>query len=149
MKMQRREGKLITYALGSCIGICLYDPQIKLASMIHIMLPESSSPKPDNVFKYADTAIDETLRKMDVFGAVRRRMYAKIAGGAKMFNVVGDSNFGNIGERNVQTVVAILQKNGITIKSRDVGGSIARTLLLDAETGEAVVRSFNQPEKKL
>ena len=39
MKMARQNGMLITYALGSCIGICLYDPLIQLASLVHIMLP--------------------------------------------------------------------------------------------------------------
>jgi len=149
MKMLRVEGTLVTYALGSCVGICLYDPVIKLASMIHIMLPTAPQGSNANLFKYADTGITETLRKMEAFGAVRRRIYSKIAGGAKMFEIQGDNNFGNIGERNIETVRMKLQENRIIIKSYDVGGTSARTLFFNAENGEAMVKSFGHAEKKL
>lgn len=149
MKMIRNGGTLVTYALGSCIGICLYDPTIKLASLIHILLPAAPSNDATNIFKYADTAIAETVRKMEVFGAKRRGMFAKIAGGAKMFDVPGNREFGNIGQRNGEAVQQALQKLGITIKGRDVGGSVARTLFFDAATGSATVKTFGQSEKQL
>ena len=57
MKMAQKGERLITYALGSCIGICLYDPQIKLAAMVHIMLPINMEAGRKNTFKYADTGI--------------------------------------------------------------------------------------------
>ena len=98
MKIARAEGVLITYALGSCVGICLYDPFIKLGGMVHIMLPEALAPGNQNVYKYADTGIKETIRKMEVFGARRDRMVGKIAGGAKMFEVQASGPLGNIGE---------------------------------------------------
>ena len=63
MKIARAEGVLITYALGSCVGICLYDPFIKLGGMVHIMLPEALASGNQNVYKYADTGIKETIRK--------------------------------------------------------------------------------------
>ena len=61
MKITRQEGTLITYALGSCIGISFYDPGIKLAALLHIMLPESKNPAEPQVYKFADTGIRETL----------------------------------------------------------------------------------------
>lgn len=149
MKIVRNSGTLVTYALGSCIGICLFEPAIKLAAMIHILLPTAPPGDISNVFKYADTAIAETLRKMEAFGATKRKLTAKIAGGAKMFDMPGNSDFGNIGSRNAETVISNLQRNGISVAGRDVGGTVARTLFFDAETGVATIKTFGQPEKKM
>ena len=103
MKMAKERGMLITYALGSCIGICLYDQKIKLAALVHIMLPLNMETGRKNPLKYADTGIRETLRMMEAKGASRSRITAKIAGGAKMFDVNGGS-MGNIGQRNIESV---------------------------------------------
>ena len=75
MKIARQEGELITYALGSCIGIAFYDPMIKLGGLLHIMLPEKSATD-SNVLKYADSGIRETLRKLYAFGATKSRLQA-------------------------------------------------------------------------
>ncbi|MCI9353386.1 MAG: chemotaxis protein CheD [Firmicutes bacterium] len=146
MKICRGPGKLITYALGSCIGICFYDPMIRLGGMVHIMLPNNMEGNNSNVFKYADTGIPATLRKLEVFGGVRARMVCKIAGGAKMFEVQGNNSIGNIGQRNIETVKKVLAKEGIRVAREDVGLNYARTLLLDAETGVVLVRSFGRKE---
>lgn len=141
MKIARNEGRLITYALGSCIGITLYDPGIKLGALIHIMLPEATGdPKQMNIFKFADTAIPETLRKLAVFGGRKSRYICKIAGGAQMFTINSGAGIGNIGERNIQSVRRVLQTEGIKIKSQDVGGNYARTMLMDLETGLVQLR---------
>lgn len=142
MKIARNEGRLITYALGSCIGITLYDPGIKLGALIHIMLPEATGDpkKMNNIFKFADTAIPETLRKLAVFGGMKSRYICKIAGGAQMFSINSGAGIGNIGERNIQSVRRVLQAEGIKIKSQDVGGNCARTMLMDLETGLVQLR---------
>ena len=145
MKMAQGNGMLITYALGSCIGICLYDQKIKLASLIHIMLPLNMEPGRKNVMKYADTGIRETLKMMESKGASRSRITAKIAGGAKMFEVSGGS-LGNIGQRNIDSVHINLKKEGIHLLKEDVGGGVARTLLFDVSNGLACVRCYGRPE---
>lgn len=145
MKMAQSSGMLITYALGSCIGICLYDQKVKLAALIHIMLPLNMEPGRKNVMKYADTGIRETLKMMEVKGASRSRITAKIAGGAKMFEVSGGS-LGNIGQRNIESVHMHLKREGIKLLKEDVGGSVARTLLFDPGTGMACVRCYGRPE---
>lgn len=149
MKMTRQEGVLITYALGSCIGVSFYDPMIKLGALLHIMLPEKSGAKDGNVFKFADTGIRETLRKLTAFGGSKSRMVCKIAGGAKMFEMKGSGGLGNIGERNAQNVKRILMAEGLRVTSEDVGANYARTMLLDVATGNVYVRSAGKPEKKL
>ena len=132
MKMAQRDGTLITYALGSCIGICLYDPQIKLAALIHIMLPLNMEAGRKNEMKYADTGIRETLKQMTAHGANKARITAKIAGGAKMFEVAGNGALGNIGQRNIESVRMTLRREGIRLLAENVGGSVARTLSFDA-----------------
>ena len=146
MKMIQYEGELITYALGSCIGICFYDPAIHLAALLHIMLPINMETGRKNPMKYADTGIRETLKQMESWGAKRVRIVAKIAGGAKMFNVPGSGSLGNIGQRNIESVHLNLKKEGIRLLKEDVGGSAARTLSFDAETGMGHVRSYGKPE---
>jgi len=145
MKMAKGEGMLITYALGSCIGICLYDPKIKLGALIHIMLPINMETGRKSPMKYADTGIRETLKQMEAKGASRSRITAKIAGGAKMFEISGGS-LGNIGQRNIESVRLNLKKEGVRLLQEDVGGSVARTLLFDVSTGQGCVRSYGRPE---
>lgn len=144
MKMAKREGTLITYALGSCIGICLYDPMLRLGALIHIMLPLNMETGRTSTMKYADTGIRETLKQMEAQGAMRSRITAKIAGGAKMFETNG--SLGNIGQRNIESVHLNLRKEGIHLLKEDVGGSVARTLLFDVATGQACVRCYGRPE---
>lgn len=146
MKIARSEGTLITYALGSCIGICLYDPVIKLGGMVHIMLPEALSSGNQNVFKYADTGIRETIRKMEVFGARKERLVAKIAGGAKMFDVQATGPLGNIGDRNIVSTKTILKMEGIKLLKEDTGANYARTLSFDVSNGMARIKVFGKTD---
>lgn len=145
MKMARG-GTLITYALGSCVGVCLYDAPAKLGALVHIMLPLNMEAGRKNAFKYADTGIRETLNQMEAMGGLRSRVVAKIAGGARMFEVTGGS-LGNIGQRNIDSVKLSLKREGIRLLEEDVGGTIARTLLFDTATGQGCIRSYGKPEK--
>ena len=145
MKMTQSNQELITYALGSCCGICLLDPNVRLAAMIHIMLPLNMEAGRTNTMKYADTGIRETLRQMEAKGARKVRITAKVAGGAKMFEVSGGS-LGNIGQRNIESVHLNLKKEGIRLLKEDVGGSVARTLLFDVSSGLCCVRCYGRPE---
>ena len=146
MKMAQGSGMLVTYALGSCIGICFYDPMLKLAALLHIMLPLNMETGRKNPLKYADTGIRETLRMMEARGARRGRITAKIAGGAKMFDVPGGGSLGNIGQRNIESVHLNLKKEGVRLLKEDVGGTSARTLWFDAATGIGYIRSYGKPE---
>ena len=145
MKILQWDGELITYALGSCIGICLYDPQVKLGALIHIMLPINMETGRKNTMKYADTGIKETLNQLAAKGARKDRLIAKIAGGAKMFEVAGNNSLGNIGARNIESVKMNLRKEGIRIISENVGGSVARTLSFYPATGIGEIRAYGQP----
>ena len=145
MKMTQGEGMLVTYALGSCIGICLHDPKLKLGALVHIMLPLNMETGRKNPMKYADTGIRETIKQMEAKGASRSRITAKIAGGAMMFKD-GSGSLGNIGQRNIESVRVNLKKEGIRVLKEDVGGTVARTLLFDVNSGLGCVRSYGRQE---
>ena len=149
MKFSRGEGRIITYAFGSCIGITFYDPVTHLGALLHIMLPAQFEGKDSNPFKFADSGIRETLRKLKIFGMVKSRMVVKIAGGAKMFEISGNSSFGNIGQRNAESVKKVMVQEGIRIAAEDTGGNYARTMLLDLATGDVIIRTVGRPERHL
>ena len=146
MKMAQPGELLVTYALGSCIGICLFDPVTKLAALIHIMLPLNMEAGRKNPMKYADTGIRETLKAMAAKGALRSRIAAKVAGGAKMFQVSGSGSLGNIGQRNIESVHMVLRTERIGLLAQDLGGSVSRTLFFDPSTGQGSVRSYGKPD---
>lgn len=149
MKMVKDGEKVITYALGSCIGICLYDPKLKLGALVHIMLPLNMEAGRKNPLKYADTGIRETLKAMQQKGALKSRIVAKAAGGAKMFDVSGNGSLGNIGQRNIESVHLVLKMEGIRLLAEDVGGSVARTLTFDPSTNMATIQSYGKPVKTI
>ena len=146
MKMAQGEGVLVTYALGSCIGLCFHDPRLRLGALLHIMLPINMETGRTHPLKYADTGIRETLKQMEARGAMRSRMTVKIAGGAKMFEIAGGSGLGNIGQRNIERVNAILKRENIRLLAQEVGGKVARTLFFDVGSGQGCVRSYGQKD---
>ncbi len=149
MKFARGDGIIITYALGSCIGITLYDPAIRLGGLLHIMLPARTDPNDPKIYKYADSGLHEMIRKLSAFGMVKSRTIVKIAGGAKMFEIRGNSDFGNIGQRNAAMVKKILMEERMRISAEDTGGNSARTMLLNVGNGDVIIRSAGKPEKHL
>ncbi len=144
MKMRKSSGTIVTHALGSCVGICLYDPIIKFGALIHILLPINLEANKTNKMKYADTAIKETLVQMEAKGARRANITAKIAGGANMFNIARAGSSGSIGSRNVDCVNMMLRKEGIRLLAKEVGGSVARTLTFDVATGMGTITSYGK-----
>lgn len=145
MKLAQGSGILITYALGSCIGLCFHDPRLHLGALLHVMLPLNMEAGRKNPLKYADTGIRETLRQMEAKGASRSRITVKIAGGAKMFEVKG-GNLGNIGQRNIESVHTVLKQEGIRLLAENVGGSVARTLLFDVVSGQGCIKSYGHQD---
>lgn len=132
---------LATYALGSCVGICFYDSEAKVAGLAHIMLPWSKEAVSEkfNPRTYADTGITELLNKMLKEGAKRENITAKIAGGAQMFALTNKTF--NIGERNVSAVKKILAAYKISVVAEQTGENFGRTVFFHADTGEMEIRS--------
>ena len=140
LKVCRAPDVLITYALGSCVGICLLDSTTSIGGLSHIMLPESTGANAASTpMRFADTAIPMLIRQMESMGASRLRLKAKIAGGATMFAAASDKF--NIGERNVEAVKKVLSQNRIPIIAQDTGLNYGRTQLFYPETGVMEIRA--------
>ncbi len=134
--------------LGSCVGVVLYDPQTDVFGLAHVMLPSG----PNDVAhpgRYADTAIPALLQKMGTPLTETKRLKAKLAGGASMFEPLPQvPNVLNVGENNIEAVAALLTQLGITIIGTDLGGTVGRELTIDAQTGKIWVRSFGGEPKE-
>jgi chemotaxis protein CheD len=132
---------LITQALGSCVGVALWDPRVRIGGMAHVMLPTASgSEVTGRRHRFADIAVPDLVERMVDLGAGRRRMVAKLAGGASMFR--GESGTDTIGDRNVASVRHQLERAGVPVCAADTGGSHARTIELSPSTGILLVRSY-------
>ena len=133
---------LVTYALGSCLGVMLWDPIARVGGMLHVMLPESSlEPERARVSPamFMDTGLPALFRACYAEGAVKQRMIVRVAGGAA--TSAGPTDMFQIGKRNMIKLREMLWRNGVLLRAHDVGGVASRTVLLDVGTGTTVVRS--------
>jgi len=137
MNVVKNGGSVITYALGSCVGVALYDSVHHIAGLAHVLMPSSLDVHDGNinVMKYVDTAVPELVRRMEKAGASLYYLSAKIAGGAQMFSLSGASAQFNIGDRNIEMARAILEKLRIKIEAEDVGLNYGRTVEIFSDTG--------------
>ncbi len=126
---------LITYSLGSCIGVVIWDPVAKVGGMLHYMLPDSSLDKEKaklKPFMFADSGIPRLFKETYKYGAVKSRIIVKVVGGSQ---IMDSSGVFNIGKRNHAVLRKIFWKNKIMIAKEDVGGSGNRTVSLEVGTG--------------
>ena len=149
LKVCKKPDILVTYALGSCVGICLLDSTAGVGGLSHIMLPDSTAGVngASAPMRFADTAIPLLIREMEKLGASRGRLRAKIAGGATMFAIANDKF--NIGDRNVAKVKEMLAKERIPILAEDTGADYGRTLFFYPETGVMEIRAATRGTKML
>ncbi|PKM89943.1 MAG: chemotaxis protein CheD [Firmicutes bacterium HGW-Firmicutes-12] len=137
--------RLITIGLGSCVGVCLWDPISKIGGMVHVMLPDSTQGRNvQNKAKYADSGIIQLIEYMTKLGSRKTRIIAKIAGGAQMFNFSQKNEILRIGERNVQAVKKVLNAEGIRITAEDTGGTYGRTIVFSTIDAQLLIRSVNK-----
>lgn len=142
MRIARRPGdEIVTYSLGSCVGVALYDPLLRVGGMVHCMLPASNiDPERARVSPcmFTDTGVQALLQELLNLGAEKRRLVAKVAGAAKLLD---DSNTFRIGDRNRIVLRKVLWKNSILISAEDIGGNIARTMTLHIDSGQVFIRA--------
>jgi chemotaxis protein CheD len=150
LNIAKSPDRIRTTGLGSCVGVVLFDSQKKIGGMAHVMLPASSLSKGTlNIAKYADTAIPKLIDDMEKAGANRRKLVAKLAGGAQMFSFSSTSDTMRIGPRNVEACKSALNEARIPILAEDTGGNCGRTIELDSNTGVLNIRTVNQGVKEL
>ncbi|ACL02357.1 Chemotaxis protein, CheD [Desulfatibacillum aliphaticivorans] len=127
---------LVTYSLGSCIGLAVWDPEVRVGGMLHYMLPDSSIAQEKakaNPAMFADTGIPALFKACYKLGAQKQRMIVKVAGGAQLMD---ESGFFNIGKRNYAALRKMFWRNKVMVAAEDVGGMVNRTIRLNIGTGE-------------
>jgi chemotaxis protein CheD len=137
---QDPEDVIVTYSLGSCIGVSVYDSALKIGGMVHCMLPLSKI-SPEKALRkpcmFADTGVTLLLQEIFNLGATRNNMVVKVAGAASLLDEKG---LFKIGERNYTVLRKILWKNNLLIAAEDVKGTASRTMTLYMKTGVTTVK---------
>ncbi len=139
-----QSSELITYSLGSCIGVSVYDCNLKIGGLGHFMLPSSrSNPKraAQKPSSYVDTGFSALLQSLFDMGASRTDLVIKIAGAARVIEC--DDRF-RIGEKNLAVARKILWKNSLLIQGEDVGGTRPRTMKLFLNDGRTEIKSASE-----
>ena len=137
---------LVTYALGSCIGMAIYDPVSRVGGMLHFMLPNSAIDVEKAArlpYMFADTGIPTLFHLAYRLGAVKERLRVTVAGGAQVI----DSELFQIGKRNQLAMRKILWKAGVLIHSEDTGGELSRTIRMEMATGQVFMKIAAGPRK--
>lgn len=141
---------LTTLGLGSCVGLIFIDRFAKVGGMAHIMLPQAPAVvEMKHKAKYGNLAFEELLKMMRQAGANPARMVAKMAGGAHMFSSAMDNDVMKVGQRNIEIVHRLLKENHIMLTAEDVGGTVGRTITLDCQSGDLLVRTAYPKTQKI
>lgn len=140
---------LITYSLGSCIAVIIYDPVVRVGGMLHYMLPESGldpEKAKSNPTMFADTGIAKLFRQSYQFGAKKENIVVKAAGGAQILDPNGVFS---IGKRNYIAMRKILWRNNVMVSAEHVGGTVNRTVRLEMASGRVFLKVGGESEIEL
>jgi len=135
---------LITHALGSCLGLTIYDPVVKVGGLLHAMLPLSKINKEKakaNPYMFVDTGVPVLFKTLYDMGAQKKRLIVKAAGCG---NPLGKNEMFKIGERNHTLLKKLLWKNNVLLTAEDVGGTKSRTVRFDVSTGQVIISSAGE-----
>jgi len=143
--------KMMTMALGSCLGIVLYDKKTRIGALAHVMHPSWKNVSNNtNRGKFVDTAIENMISILSDSGVDVERLVAKIFGGARMFdNIVGAKGIVQIGSANIVAARNELERLGVPIVVERVGGNKGRMIMFDLSNGSVLVRDVNGNEEVL
>ena len=136
---------LVTYSLGSCLGITVHDPVNKIGGLFHVMLPDSTIDPSKGVstpYKFVDTGLPRLFQAVYSLGGNRRRIVVKAAGGAQFLDQGGVFN---IGERNIVALKNLLSRNGWSLHAEDIGGVVSRTVRMELSTGKVSISRPGTP----
>ncbi len=135
---------LMTYSLGSCLGVTIYDPVARAGGLLHAMLPDSSinpAKASDQPGMFVDTGLAALFRAAYQLRADKHRVRICVAGGAQFMDKTG---FFNIGQRNYAALSNLLQQHSLSIHVEEVGGLVSRTIQLNVATGEVRLKTSGQ-----
>ena len=139
MKIGRDGDMLVTHALGSCLGLMVFDPALRIGGLLHAMLPLSKINQQKalaNPFMFVDTGVPALFKALYELGGQKKRMIVKAAGCG---NPLGTNEMFKIGQRNYTVLKKLLWKNNVLLGSEDVGGTGSRTVRFDLSTGQIII----------
>lgn len=139
MKVGRNGDLLVTHALGSCLGLMVYDPALRVGGLLHAMLPLSQINQQKaqaNPFMFVDTGVPALFKALYDLGGQKKRMIVKAAGCG---NPLGKNEMFKIGQRNYTVLKKLLWRNSVLLESEDVGGDRSRTVYFDLSTGRTII----------
>ncbi|MBU5478081.1 chemotaxis protein CheD [Eubacterium sp. MSJ-13] len=142
MRMGTKRDELITYALGSCVGICMYDNSLKIGGLLHAMLPDAYENEEHvdmNLERYVNTGIQNLFRMVCTHGADVRNLKVKLVGGANMFGFDFTNKDMDIGTQNVIQSKRILAGMGIPVVAQMTGGTVGRTIRFSPESAQVQI----------
>ena len=131
---------LVTHALGSCLGVVLFDPVARVAGLLHAMLPAATLVAPQsrpNPAMFVETGVPHLIERCAAAGADPRRLIVKAGGGARMGSSAVD--YFKVGDRNMTALRLALWKCGLLLRARDVGGTMSRTLSVRVGDGAVTI----------
>ena len=131
--------------LGSCIAVCLWDPQAGVGGMNHFMLPGGCDPKdidftkPNDATRYGSYAMEHLVNAILQHGGLRSRLLVKIAGGGRVLR-----NATDVGARNITFIMEYIRTERLQMVSQHVGGEWPRKLCFQPRTGAAQIKELRQ-----
>lgn len=149
------EALAITTLLGSCVAVCLYDIERGVGGMNHFMLPElqkggAATPcaglcntQSRSCARYGSCAMRRLMEQMELLGADRRRMAAKLFGAGRVMAIAAD-----IGGSNAAFAIDYLKRQGIPIVASDLGECCPRKVIFFPKTGRALVKRMRNPQEQ-
>jgi len=140
---------LVAYGLGSCLGIGMCDPSVRIAGLLHAVLPEGQNGTEKNPSRYVDSGIQGLYDEMMKSGAAASRMIIWVTGGANMLVTGEFSKAFDIGNRNIEVARRMFEELRLPLAAIDVGGHLGRTVRLYVGTGKMTVRVIGGQEKDL
>jgi chemotaxis protein CheD len=153
LQVSQEPSILTTHGLGSCLAIMLYDPEVKIGGLAHVMLPSSElSSQKLKPAKYPQTAIEIMVQQMESMGCRRMRIRAKLVGGSTMFSglLLNRKDGGtSIGQRNAQEAKRVLISLNVPIIAEDIGGDYGRSGEVILSSGAGLIRSFKAGLKEI
>ena len=142
--------RLITRALGSCLGITFYHSGKKIGAMAHPMLPDIDKARmKSNPNRFVNSVIRKTLEDLEKMGCLKASLVAKLFGGAHMFSFITVDSILNVGEKNIEMARIILNELSIKITAEEVGGTFGRTIELNLENGKVFVDTVSWGRKEV
>ncbi len=134
-----------TFALGSCLGVTFYDERRQIGGLLHAMLPTANLHEGRKIREamFLDTGIPKILTAMVRAGAKKSDLRCKVFGGAQLMST---DSFFRIGSKNIDMFYRLSQELDLDVVAWEVSGRVNRTIRLDNQSGDVVVKVPSKPE---